>query len=144
MNETVREWIAKAEADYRTAGRELKVEVAANFDAVCYHAQQCIEKLMKALLIQHGVVFEKQHDLSHLHGLLAPVCTEWSCQIEDLRFLTRAAVDFRYPGESADKEEATEAFEIYARGCGRNWSRCLKERHHADLRQESECNWSQT
>jgi len=62
-----------------------------------------------------GSCLKKQHDLSYLHGLLAPVCTEWSCQIEDLRFLTRAAVDFRYPGESADKEEAAEAFEICTR-----------------------------
>ncbi len=112
MNETIREWIAKVEGDYRTAGRELRVEADPNFDAVCYHAQQCIEKLMKALLIQQGVVFEKQHDLIYLHGLLAPVCNGWSCQMEDLRFLTRAAVNFRYPGESADQEEAAEAFEI--------------------------------
>jgi hypothetical protein len=48
MNETAREWITKADGDFRTAGREILVEEGPNFDAVCYHAQQCIEKLMKA------------------------------------------------------------------------------------------------
>lgn len=35
--------------------------------------------------------------------------------MDDLRFLTRASVGFRYPGESADREDATEAFEICTR-----------------------------
>lgn len=51
MNETVREWIAKAEGDFRTAQRELAATEAPNYDAVAFHAQQCIEKLLKALLI---------------------------------------------------------------------------------------------
>jgi hypothetical protein len=35
--------------------------------------------------------------------------------VEELRLLTRAAVDFRYPGEAADREEAAEALEIATR-----------------------------
>ncbi|MBI2190739.1 MAG: HEPN domain-containing protein [Planctomycetes bacterium] len=56
MNETVREWIAKAQGDYATASRELQVKENPNFDAVCYHAEQCVEKLMKGLLIHLGAV----------------------------------------------------------------------------------------
>ena len=48
MNETIREWVAKAEADYATAQRELCVKSSPNYDGVCFHAQQCVEKLMKA------------------------------------------------------------------------------------------------
>jgi HEPN domain-containing protein len=115
MNETVQEWIAKAEGDFRTAGREIQVTDAPNFDAVCYHSQQCIEKLMKALFIHLGVVPPRTHDLVLLDQLLSPVASGWSWDIAELRFLTRAAVEFRYPGETADKDEAEEAFELCTR-----------------------------
>jgi len=115
MNETVREWLEKAEKDYATARRELAAQETPNYDAVCFHAQQCIEKLMKALLIRQGVVPGKTHDLAYLNQLLTPICPEWSCSLEDLRFLTRAAVAFRYPGEAADREDAAQACDITAR-----------------------------
>ena len=115
MNKTVKEWIAKAEGDYLTAGRELKADEEPNYDAVCFHSQQCVEKLMKALLIHHGIVPPRSHDLVQLDQLLKPVLKEWSWEVQDLQFMTRAAVDFRYPGESADRGEAAEAFEICTR-----------------------------
>jgi len=46
---------------------------------------------------------------------LASVCPTGSWPAEELRLLTRAAVDFRYPGESADVKEASESFEIATR-----------------------------
>jgi HEPN domain-containing protein len=70
---------------------------------------------MKALLIHHGVVPPKSHDLVQLDQLLVPCCPQWSWPVEELRFLTRAAVDFRYPGEQADESEAREALAIATR-----------------------------
>ena len=67
---------------------------------------------MKGLMIHLGVIPNKTHDLAYLNQLLAPACSEWSWPSEDLRFLTRAAVAFQYPGESADKEEAQKALQI--------------------------------
>jgi len=110
MNATAREWLVKAEGDYQTARRELAATDAPNFDAVCFHGQQCIEKMIKGLLIHNGVVPPRSHDLVGLDELLRAVCQGWVCKTKDLRFLTRAAVAFRYPGESADREDATEAF----------------------------------
>jgi HEPN domain-containing protein len=75
---------------------------------------QCIEKLMKGLLIHMSVIPTKTHDLAYLNQFLAPVCSEWSWPLEDLRFLTRAAVAFRYPGEAADQEDAQKALHIAA------------------------------
>jgi HEPN domain-containing protein len=115
MNATVREWVAKAEGDYRTAERELRPTGTPNFDAVCFHAEQCAEKLIKALLIDLGVTPPRTHDLVALDRLLTPVCPGWSWPVAELRLLTRAAVDFRYPGDSADQQEATEAFEVATR-----------------------------
>lgn len=115
MNDTVREWVAKAEGDYATAGRELRAEELPNYDAVCFHAEQAIEKLMKALLIHLGVTPPRTHDLVVLDRLLVTARPGWSWPTEELRLLTRAAVVFRYPGESAGKAAAAEAFEIAAR-----------------------------
>ncbi len=115
MNATVKEWLAKAEKDFATARRELQVEEDPNFDAVCFHAQQSIEKLMKGLLIHLGITPSKTHDLAFLSQLLAASCPSWSWSQEDLRFLSRAAVAFRYPGEAAEPEDATEAVDIAGR-----------------------------
>lgn len=112
MSALIDEWIAKAEGDFRTAAREIEVEADPNYDAVCYHAQQCIEKLMKALLIAKGLSAPRTHDLAYLASLLAPAYPGRAWPAEDLIFLTRAAVEFRYSGESAEYEEAAEAFAI--------------------------------
>lgn len=112
MNPVVEEWRKKAAADYLTATREFAVLENPNYDGVCFHAQQCVEKIMKAFLIQCGVLPPKVHDLSYISRLIAEIRPDWSWPEEDLRFLTRAAIDFRYPGESADYEEAAEALEI--------------------------------
>jgi HEPN domain-containing protein len=110
MNEVVKEWLEKAEADFSTAKREIKARRNRNFDAVCFHSQQCVEKMMKALLIKKGVMPPKTHDLADLGRLLSPVCPGWIWPVEELHLLTRAAVVFRYPGESAGIEEAKAAF----------------------------------
>ena len=75
MNDTVREWVAKGLADFGTAERELAVTPEPNLDAVCFHAQQCIEKLMKGLLILRGVTPPRTHDLPTLHRVLVSVCS---------------------------------------------------------------------
>ena len=108
MNEIVQEWIDKAEGDYLTATREAEAGPP-NYDAVCFHAQQCIEKLLKALLTTKGQTPPKTHDLTFLDSLLSSICPEWHWPIEQLRLLSSAAVIFRYPGESAGAEEADAA-----------------------------------
>jgi HEPN domain-containing protein len=115
MNATVSEWISKAEGDYATAKRELNPTGTPNLDAVCFHAEQCIEKLMKAFLIQRGVTPPRSHDLEVLDRLMASTGVGWSWPVEELRLLTRAAVDFRYPGDFADQAEASESFDIATR-----------------------------
>lgn len=106
MNELVNEWREKAEGDFLTAVREFGAIDHPNYDAVCFHAQQCVEKLMKAVLTSRGQQPPRTHDLVRLDELLRTVIPEWSWPLPDLRLLDRAAVGFRYPGESADHEEA--------------------------------------
>jgi len=115
MNETVSEWVVKAEGDYRVAVRELAVTDQPSFDAVCFHAQQCIEKLLKAALIQQGVVPPRVHDLAELSRLLAAARSDWGWSLPELRRLSQSAVDARYPGSLATQAEAEAAVAICTR-----------------------------
>jgi len=109
MNAQIKEWVAKADGDYATALREYRARKKPNYDAACFHAQQCIEKLLKAVLIKNRIVFSKVHDLEILLDLCLAAYPLWEPMREDMQLLTQYAVQFRYPGESADKEEARQA-----------------------------------
>jgi HEPN domain-containing protein len=112
MSEVVDEWISKAEGDYRVAARELAVTGEGSFDAVCFHTQQCVEKLLKANLILRQVLPPKTHDLADLSRVLSCICSDWDWPLPDLRRLSQSAVDVRYPGVFADRTEAEQAFTI--------------------------------
>ncbi len=114
-NPIVEEWIAKAAADMETSDREAAITgVKANYDAVCFHAQQAIEKLMKAVLIAHGLTPPYTHDLSLLAGLIAKHLGDWPHDSKDLRLLTLGAVQYRYPGMAATQQDSSDALTIAA------------------------------
>lgn len=75
----------------------------------CYHYQQCVEKYQKAVLLHFGEVVPKIHDLQKLGRLLVPHIPEMQELLPDLERLTDIALEVRYPGFSADREEANEA-----------------------------------
>ena len=115
MKNIIKEWIVKAEGDFATASREFSVSKDPNYDAVCFHSQQCVEKYLKALLMDKEQKPSRIHDLAELSRVLTSVYPEWNWPIEDFHLLSRAAVIFRYPGEIADIEEAGAAYEICKR-----------------------------
>ncbi|MCH8540755.1 MAG: HEPN domain-containing protein [Opitutales bacterium] len=115
MNALIQEWIEKAESDFATATRERRVRKSPNFDAVCFHAQQCIEKYLKAILVTHQKPFQKTHDLEFLLTEILTIYPSLEASREDFQLLTQYAVHYRYPGESADKEEANEAMTVAKR-----------------------------
>lgn len=106
------EWIEKAEGDFATASREIRVRNAPNFDAVCFHAQQCAGKYLKALLQEVNVPFGKTHHLISLLELLVPLMPSWELLRPQLQNLNAYSVSIRYPGESADKTAAKEALSL--------------------------------
>jgi HEPN domain-containing protein len=109
MNPIVAEWIEKAEGDFATMERELRARKRPNYDAACFHAQQCVEKYLKARLTAAGISFGKTHDLVSLLDGVLPAQPLWEPFKESLAFLSECAVAVRYPGESADKEMARQA-----------------------------------
>ncbi len=103
------EWIRKAEGDLATARRELRARVVPNYDAVCFHAQQCAEKYLKALLQEAETPFGRTRNLSILLDLLQDRHPVLELLRPTLATLNAYAVEYRYPGESADKEVARQA-----------------------------------
>lgn len=111
MHEIVTEWVEKAESDYRTAEREGRVRKGPSYDVACFHAQQCAEKYIKAILTYLIVPFRPIHDLEVLLELALPASPELETIRDSLLLLNDYAVDIRYPGESATKEEAHAAIQ---------------------------------
>ena len=120
------EWVTKAEGDATTAYREYRARKAPNYDAACFHAQQCVEKLIKAVLIQHEIPFRRIHDLEVLLDACLELHPLWESLRTDTQLLTQYAVQFRYPGESADKDEAKEAISAMKR-CDQELRRALSK-----------------
>lgn len=112
MNPITDEWIRKAEADLATSMRESAVQDDPNNDAICFHAQQCAEKYIKAVLTDNGKRFARTHDLEALLELVLPLDSSWEELRPNLIRLTSSAVEVRYPGVFADVADATEAVEI--------------------------------
>ena len=106
MRTETQEWVAKAEADFRSAQLEMS---APNFDAACFHAQQCAEKYLKASLQEHRQAFPKTHDLELLLELLLPVAPQLAALRGAAQELAGHSVEFRYPGIWADEATARSA-----------------------------------
>lgn len=109
MTPLTQEWVDKAEGDFATAERELHVSVMPNFDAVCFHCQQCAEKYLKARLHDAKIAFPKTHNPSALLDLLLPLEPSWKALRLELQELNLFAISYRYPGIFADKKAARKA-----------------------------------
>ena len=106
MKPITADWVAKAEGDYATALRENEAKPSPNYDAAVFHSQQCAEKYLKAVLVEASQDFPKTHDLSVILDLCLSVEPTWESLREDLHSLTDIGVEVRYPGISADDEDA--------------------------------------
>jgi HEPN domain-containing protein len=108
MKKISTEWVEKAEGDFKVAVRESETNDAV-YDIVCYHCQQCIEKYLKAILVEKGVEFERIHDLEALMYLCKDYLPTLLDHIEDLIWLTQFSVRVRYPGFCATKKNMKKA-----------------------------------
>lgn len=110
------EWLEKAEGDL-DAARHLGQSGRPHHDAVAFHAQQAIEKLLKAALTARGVEPPRVHDLPELVRRAQAAGLEWSWSLTELRLLTMGAVHARYPGFGVPADTAAELLEM----AGRIW-----------------------
>ena len=111
MKSATREWLKKAEADYAGARRLAGLRRPPMGDLVCFHCQQCVEKLLKGRLQEADIAFPKIHNLESLLNLVLPIEPGWEPFRAALQHLTGYAVDFRYPGEAANAADARRALD---------------------------------
>ncbi|MEX1255875.1 MAG: HEPN domain-containing protein [Dehalococcoidia bacterium] len=82
----------------------------------CFACQQVFEKMLKALLLAHGVPYPKTHELVRLVALCAGLDERVGALEEDARNVDGYYVSTRYPDLASEheytKEEAEEALRV--------------------------------
>jgi len=89
------DWLKSARSDLLTMEALLgRAELTA---VVAFHAQQCVEKVLKAIIEEHELGGIKSHDLITLNGIVSEV---WDVGADEdiLALLNKLYIDSRYPG----------------------------------------------
>jgi len=117
--EDTRAWLIKAARDLKAGEAALAAPEPIPEDAM-FHAQQAVEKALKALLIWHDEPFRKTHDLREVGTQCVGLDPSLAAVCERAELLTPFAWQFRYPDElspeppTADARQALDlAREVY-------------------------------
>ena len=114
--ELVVQWIGKAEDDWRLSHR-LVADPEPYAEATAFHAQQAVEKYLKAFLTWYQVEFPKTHDIKRLLELAGERDQSLAKVLSEAAELTIYAVQYRYPDDSppvtpADMSKAVETADL--------------------------------
>jgi HEPN domain-containing protein len=99
--------VQKAEEDLVLAEHGLELREKCPYDLICYHAQQCAEKYLKALLTGHALRVPRTHDLRFLIRQM-PAGLLLGIELDHVLTLNRYSIETRYP-ENWDDIERPEA-----------------------------------
>jgi HEPN domain-containing protein len=64
------DWLRRARSNLALACTPLPPDVL--YNELCFHAQQAVEKSIKAVLVERGIEFRKVHSIAYLLGSLPP------------------------------------------------------------------------
>ena len=92
-----RGWLLKGDSDLQTA--RLVLAGDGPFDTACFHAQQAVEKYLKALLAYAGRPIPRTHNLEDLVGPCESLYPKLDLDEVELSELTPFAVELRYDFE---------------------------------------------
>lgn len=109
------EWLRRARSDLQLGRVALRAKGVLPEDA-CFHAQQCAEKALKALLLKRGIDFPRTHVIEVLLDLFKANGVDIPTGVDEAFQLSGYAVQTRYPGEwePVTKAEARRAIELAA------------------------------
>jgi HEPN domain-containing protein len=96
----VADWIRKADLDFDTVVRLIAEERFR--DIVAFHAQQAVEKYLKALLTRRQVEFPKTHVIRALLVLVQPVEPALAQSLAGASWLSPFGAEIRYPGDQPE------------------------------------------
>lgn len=97
MSPSIEAWLQKAEEDLRLA--EAIPDDPLLTGGVAFHAQQCIEKCFKAVLLARSGACPRIHDLGRLFGLVVGSIPNWTTDSDLLDELSTLYTQARYPGD---------------------------------------------
>jgi HEPN domain-containing protein len=93
-----RAWLEEAAEDLSAADLDLGASPPLRGDAA-FHAQQAVEKTLKAFLTWHGREYRKTHNLIELGQQAAELDHDLEPLLRQAAPLTEYAWKFRYPGD---------------------------------------------
>lgn len=98
MKKITEDWLNSAKSDLLLIEKILNEETLTHLAA--FHAQQSIEKSLKALIEEFNLEFKKTHSLETLFNIVESH-SEINLKIntDDLALLDQIYIDARYPGE---------------------------------------------
>ena len=96
MKQSTREWLNAAGDDLITIENLLDNPILTNI--IAFHAQQAIEKSLKAIIEENGIVFIKTHNLQTLFLKIEEIIP-FSVNERIISELDRLYVDTRYPND---------------------------------------------
>jgi HEPN domain-containing protein len=110
MKRDTQEWVRVAEEDFTIANLAFRSRTQKPTAAsIGFHCQQCVEKYLKARMVEDGTPVIKTHDLQTLLNRLVAHHPLWASFNPTLGNLTDYAVKFRYPGHLATRADARTA-----------------------------------
>jgi len=108
QNDYLKTWLFRANEDIAVIEKLFESDPELYASTICFHAQQAVEKFLKAYLVFHNIDFPKTHDLDYL--LLE--CNKIDARNFDIDLgsLTDFGVSIRYPDDFylPDKDETAQ------------------------------------
>ncbi|NSW93140.1 MAG: HEPN domain-containing protein [Bacteroidales bacterium] len=107
-NDYLKTWLFRANEDIAVIEKLFESDPELFASTICFHAQQAVEKFLKAFLVFHNIDFPKTHDLDYL--LLECKKIDARNFDIDLGSLTDFGVSIRYPDDFylPDKDETAQ------------------------------------
>lgn len=96
MKKLTEDWLKAAQDDLDVIARIIKDVHLSHI--VAFHAQQCLEKLFKAVIEEHDIETQKIHKLVTLYGRIESFLGE-EMDLQLLKTLDSLYIEARYPGE---------------------------------------------
>ncbi len=108
QNDYLKTWLFRANEDIAVIEKLFESEPELYASTICFHAQQAVEKFLKAFLVFHNIDFPKTHDLDYLLFECKKIDAK-NFDI-DLGSLTDFGVSIRYPDDFylPDKDETAQ------------------------------------
>ncbi len=111
MNPITLEWVERAEGDYNAA-MQLQHGPDPVYHVICFLAQQCAEKYLKAWLQENNIPIQRTHNLEDLLNLILPTIPAWHAWKAGLSKLSKHAVETRYLSASPTEADTEHAMQI--------------------------------